>query len=181
VSRDPNAITHFSALTPIRPAERELLGAYLRELPDGARSPFRRLCRTHLARWVIIDQVKRDFPGAPRAPRPLRMRYLLYTSTFNGDVREHLEELRLRAGAQTDAIWGHCVGYPGRRRRAAFHRYFRHNRLPTTLGFAAYESTIDQVRTALEVRDAHIPFAVRAQHLRDEDLQAAFLEHFGIS
>nr|BFE71964.1 hypothetical protein GCM10020092_052650 [Actinoplanes digitatis] len=84
-------------------------------------------------------------------------------------------------GAETDAIWGHCIGYPGRRRRASFHRYFRHNRLPTTLSFAAYQSTIVEVRTALEVRDAHIPFAVRAQSLRDEDLQAAFIEHFGIS
>lgn len=120
-------------------------------------------------------------PGAPPTPRPLRMQYLLFTSTFNGELGEHLEELRLRAGAETDAIWGHCIGYPGRRRRASFHRYFRHNRLPTTLSFAAYQSTIVEVRTALEVRDAHIPFAVRAQSLRDEDLQAAFIEHFGIS
>jgi hypothetical protein len=181
MNRDPNAITHLSVLTPIRPGNEVSLATYLTTLPRGAQSPFRRLSRTHLARWVIIDQIKLDFPGAPWPPRPLRMQYLLFTSTFNGGAPGHLEEMRVRVGVEADVLWGHCIGYPGSRRRAPFHRYFRHNRLPTTLEFAAYQSTVADIHTALKVRAAHVEFAVLAQRLRHEDLQAAFIQHFGIS
>ena len=78
-----------------------------------------------------------------------------------------------------DAVWGHCVGYPGYQQPAGFRRYLLHNRLPVHRWFAAYDASVREVGNALEVRRRHAGFAARTQQLDDLDLQAAFLAEFG--
>jgi hypothetical protein len=107
------------------------------------------------------------------------MRYLLFTSTFNGTVPAYLEELRTGLGAEADDVWGHCVNYPGHHRAAPFRRYLLHNSLPVHLWFAAYQATVPEVRTALDLRERHIAFARRVQGKDDKALLAAYVEEFG--
>jgi len=145
-----------------------------RDGPD----PFARMSSTHFARWVILDRLGADIPGRRRRARPLRMQYLLFTSTAHSPIDEQIEELRLRLGPEADAVWGHCVGYPGHHRRVAFHHYLRHNSLPVPQQFDAYDATVPEVRAALKLRERHIAFADAVQKMDDAQLQLAFLRRF---
>ena len=52
-----------------------------------------------------------------------------------------------------DAVYAHCVAYPGTADGDGFHRYFRHNQIETTFPFSAYpDATVPDVREALELR-----------------------------
>jgi hypothetical protein len=170
--------TPLTVLTPVRPGEERALATHLDGLHSGGQELFSRMSSTHFARWVVLDRLGADVPGRRRRARPLRMRYLLFTSTANSPVDEQLEELRLRLGPEADAVWGHCVGYPGHHRRVAFHRYLRHNSLPVPQQFAAYDATVPEVCAALDLRDRHISFAREAQGMDDVGLQQAFLRRF---
>lgn len=171
--------TPMTVLTPVLPGDEPALAADLAGLPRGRSSPFRRLPGTHFARWVVIDGVPSDFPGAPWPPAPLRMHYLLYTSTFNSPVEDHVEELRVHLGAEADRVWGHCVGYPGSAAREAFHRYLAHNALRVRQWFPAYSATVAEVHRALDLRERHIALADRLQRVDDgKELLAGFTEAF---
>jgi hypothetical protein len=164
-------------LTPILPGEEAALSAQLTAMAEGE-DVFGRLSSTHFARWVVLDRLGADIPGRCRRTRPLRMHYLLFTCTANSSIDDQMEELRLRLGPEVDAVWGHCVGYPGHHRRVAFHRYLRHNSLPALQRFAAYDASVPEIRAALKLRDRHIAFARESQGLDDADLQQAFRRRF---
>jgi hypothetical protein len=171
--------THpLTVLTPVHPGREPALGDCLGRLPPGAAGPFERVPGTHVARWVLIRRIVSDYPGAPVPPAPLRMQYLLFTSTFDGSVDHHVEGIRTRMAAEADGVWGHCVGYPGSADRAGFHAYLRHNSLPVNRRFAAYDASVPHIRAALRLRERHIAFAPTAQDLPDDQLRRAFLEQF---
>jgi hypothetical protein len=168
----------LTVLTPILDGHLEELSAHLDALPGGDASPLARVPGTHLARWVVIDQVKyqghgqrhRDSLDAPR---------LLFTSNLDGDVDAYLERLRTALGDDADAVWGHCRGYPGHRDRAGFARWLRAHELESALFFAAYGGhTVEQVHADLDKRSRLIAFALEAQGLEPADLKARFLERF---
>jgi hypothetical protein len=179
VTRRRATATPLTLLTPIRAGEESELAAYLAQVPRGEDSPFRRLPRTHFARWVIVDQLHRDYPGAPVPGEPLAASYLMFTSTFDGTVREYVEELRIRLGVEADGVWGHCIKYPGRRRQGPFRRYLLHNRVPVHLSYAAYDATVAEVRAATDLRNRHVALARRVQGMDDLELQKAFRAEFG--
>ena len=179
MKRSPTAATPLTVLAPVRPGEEAELTAALDRMPRGEQSPFARLSSTHFARWVVVGEPGAEFPGAPWPARRLRMRYLLFTSTFNGTVRDYLEELRVRLGPEADGVWGHCVNYPGYHRAARFRRYLRHNSLPVHMWYPAYQATVPEVRTALDLRNRHIAFARYAQGRDDKELLVAYVERFG--
>ena len=107
------------------------------------------------------------------------MQYLLFTSTANRPPEQHVEDLRTGLRGDADAVWGHCVGYPGHQRAADFCRYLLHNRLPVHRWFAAYDATVREVGDALDLRRRHAEFAAQTQTLDDLDLHKAFLAEFG--
>jgi hypothetical protein len=169
-------MTLLNLLTPIVAGKESALETHLAAMPaDGL---FARLEIVHFARWVIIGQLRSDFPGAPRRKRPLRMKYLLFSSGFNGSDTDFFEELRLTVGPAVDEVWKHCVNYPGSARRVEFHQYLRHNSLPIRQRFIGYDATVSQVRAALSLRREHIEFAQAAQSLPDDELQQEFLRRF---
>ena len=111
-------MTLLNVLTPIPAGRESALDTKLASLPaDGL---FARVEMVHFARWVIIGQLRSDFSGAPRRRRPLRMKYLLFSSGFNGADTDFFEELRLTVGPAVDEVWNHCVNYPGSARRVEF-------------------------------------------------------------
>ena len=57
-----------------------------------------------------------SYQGPPQKRETLRSSHLLFTSTFDGDLDPYLDAICERIGAEADAWWGHCVGYPGTRR-----------------------------------------------------------------
>lgn len=168
----------LTVLTPILDGHVPELTAHLEALPEGQESPMARVPGTHLARWVVIDQVKYQGHGQRRRDALTSAR-LLFTSNFDGPLDAYLETLRTSLGADADAVWDHCRGYPGHEDKAGFADYLRGHALEAALFFAAYGGhTLEQVRTNLAARARLIEFALGAQGLGAADLKARFQEAF---
>jgi hypothetical protein len=148
-------------------------------LGDGPTSPLSRVAGTHLARWVIIGDVVYEGPGQRRVDHLAHGR-LLFSSNFDGGLLAYLERLRAGLGETADAIWGHCVGYPGHADGEAFAAYLRAHQVDCSLFFAAYGGrTVEEVTHSLATRHAVIDFALRAQGMANVELRDTFLEAFG--
>jgi hypothetical protein len=166
-------------LTPIRPGEEDALRAFLDGLRDAGsaqRSPLARLPRTHVGRWLILD----DMPHDPAAPHDhLDLPYLLFTSAFDGDLESYLDELVEELAGEAQEIWGRCVGCPDPASGPALKRYLKHNQLDAGFFFAAYpRATVADVTRALDKRERLIAFAVRTQGMAAAELQQAFVAEF---
>ena len=167
----------LTVLTPVLPERVNALAAHLDALGSGDRSPLVRVPGTHLARWVIIDNVV--YEGPPQARENLAAPRLLFTSNFDGSLDPYLEVLRTGLGEDADAIWGHCPGYPGRAEPRAWAGWFRAHQVDSALFFAAYgDQTVGEVRANLELRSRLMRFALEAQGLAPEQLQARFQTEF---
>lgn len=181
-------------LTPVRAGAEGELSAQLKGLGVGDESPLAKLPYVHFARWVVIDQLKTDWPGAPVPPPRLESQYLLFTASVTAPAEDHvtptegryiqrlpesfLYELCTRIPIDADAIWRHCVGYPGIFDADAIVRYLARSQLETSLFHVGYaDVTVDEVRQALAARDALVIFARDHQREPDaEKLQQAYLE-----
>ncbi len=171
--------TPVAVLTPVLPGREVDLVGHLGDMREEP-SPFAALESTHVARLVVIGQV-RTIAGMKKVKRPLRMRYLLFTAVANSPADVFLEELRSTSGPAVDEVWNHCVRYPGHRDETRFHEYMRQNSVDAQQTFRAYDATVSEVRTALALRRRHLSFARKAQALPSSEIHDAFLKHFGLS
>ena len=168
---------YFQALTAILPGRSDALREYLESLPLGAESPLARIGQAHFGRWVIIPYVVNEDRQEFRDT--LKNEYLLFASDFTGELDAFLDALCTEMATEADAIWGHCVGYPGTGDRAAFKRYMQHNQIETSAPVGKYaEHDIEEVREALDLRERLIRFAIRAQSLDAAELQEAYRREF---
>lgn len=184
----------LTLLTPIRPGAEADLAAHIRGLGVGEKSPLAKLPYVHFARWVVIDQLKTDWPGAPSPPPLLKSQYLLFTASVTAPTEENvkpsekryserlpesfLHELRARIPDEVDAIWGHCLGYPGISDAGAFVRYLARSQLETSRFYVGYpDVTVNEVRHALAARGKLVAFVRDHQGEHDaERLQQAYLQ-----
>jgi hypothetical protein len=167
----------LTVLAPIVEGRKAEVAARLDALGDGDASPLARVPGTHIARWVVINDVVFQDEGQRRRDRlPPR---LLFSSNFDGDLDAYLEGLRTGMADDADAIWSHCVGYPGHRDGPAFAAWMRAHQLEAALFFAAYGGqTVDQVHANVAQRRTLLDFALHAQGLAPADLKARFMETF---
>ncbi len=168
-------------LTPIRPGEEDALRAYLEGLGgagdgDGERSPLARLPRTHVGRWLILD----DLPHDPAASHDhLDLQYVLFTCAFDGDLDSYLDELVGALVPEAREIWGRCVGCPEPAAGPPLKRYLRHNQLDAGFFFAAYsESTVADVLRALDKRTRLAAFVLRTQGMAPAEVRERFVAEF---
>jgi len=166
------------AVTLLTPIQRSLgpdLARHLKGLGIGPESPLARVPSVHFARWLVIDQLKTDWGGAPSPPPRLNSEYLLFTASVTvpeGEVGRALAwflgDLHGRIGPEADRIWRHCVGYPGLEDRDAFVAYLAKSQIETALFHVGYPDVgVDEIRRALAVRDALVTFARDHQGDRD--------------
>jgi hypothetical protein len=167
----------LTVLTPIEHGREEALAEYLDTLGDGDASPLARVPGTHLARWVVIGQVKQQ--KGQRRRDALKAPRLLFTSNFDGPLDAYLETLRTGLAGDADAIWGNCPGYPGHQDAAAFAAWFRSHQVESALFFGAYgEQTVGDVHRNVAIRTELIDFALDTRGLEPAALKAQFLERF---
>lgn len=167
----------LTVMTPILRGHESALARHLDATPSGERSPLARVGGTHFARWVVMDNLV--YEGGKQRRDRLRAGRLLFTSNFDGELGPYLEALRSGLGADADAIWGHCAGYPGYAGAVPFARYMRAHQIGSSMFFAAYgERTVEQVRSDLTLREHLMGFALGTQGMGPEQLQAAFREAF---
>ncbi len=133
-----NNIMELTAIAPLRPGGADQLRALFadrkRREAKGEKSPIEQIQRIHYARWVIID-------GGER---------LLFTSNFDGELGDYLEEFAERDEAPLNAIFGACIGWPGAKPVAGFIKYVRDHQVPATYYYAAYPRyTVKEVKRGL--------------------------------
>lgn len=176
----------ITLLTPVRAGQESALRDDIAALGIGEDSPLSRLPSVHFARWLLIERLRTDWPGAPVPPPRLRSAYLLFTANVTAPdddwsarmPHSFLTELRTRIGPDADTLWGHCLGYPGRGDADAFGRYLAASQVETSLFHVGYpDVTVDQVRARLAARDSLIAFCLEHQDDPDDAaVHRAYLE-----
>ena len=138
----PGLVAALTVWTPILPGHDAELEAVLDAMPAGSDSPAARIEWTHLARWLIVPQLVHQ--GAPMKADGLASSYLVFTAAFDGAKETYIEALRTRLADECDAIWAHCVGYPGSADAARFADYLRQNELRNRLFISTYPDATDK-------------------------------------
>jgi hypothetical protein len=150
---------------------------YLATLPTGEQSPFAIAPGTHLARLVVMDDV--IYVGAPACEEHLKSKYLVFETNCDSDLPEYINGLAERVPEHLDAVWSHCVGYPGAADKKALIAYMLACQIDTTFFFAAVnDKTVPEALRALLTQRAVTDFIVRHQGMAKTDparLQAEFV------
>ena len=148
---------------------------YLATLPTGEDSPFAIAPGTHLARLVVMDDV--IYVGMPACEEHLKSKYLVFESNCDGDLDAYLSGLAASIPENLDAIWKHCVGYPGAANRQAFIHYMKACQLDTTFFFAAVnDKSVPETLRALQNQTAVADFIATHQGVDPATLQREFIQ-----
>ena len=178
MTTDPTGRAYaLTILCPIIPGHEVPLRDHLARLGRGARSPLAALRGTHFARWIVFDRP--DHSGGLPEPGVQRSSHLLFDSCLDGDRDAYLEAMRTGMSADVDAVWQHCVGYPGSSDAREFAAYFRRHHVDARLFLAAYPvASVHEVRSSLALRQRLIDFALVTQGFDAPALLAAYRQAF---
>src|SRR3954452_12023527 len=131
------------------------LEAYLSALARGEESPFARLPMLHIARVQLFRELVHQGPRQRRTD-VLENAHLVFTSTIDGDLDPYLDALAARV-PECDEWWGACAGYPGR--GPGLKAWVRSIQAePGLFTSSMPNATVEQVRTALSLRERVIDF-----------------------
>jgi hypothetical protein len=159
-------LTGLNVAAPLRVGADADARAAIEQLPDDARSPFARLGTVHFARWVVFEQT-------PRAD----VTTLWFSATFDGTLARFVSGLARHMPGELDAVFAHCVDWPGARDRDALERWMRARRVPIAYFLAAYpDATLPQITRALARQRALAKLAVDARGMDGAQLRSAFAE-----
>jgi hypothetical protein len=148
---------------------------YLSQLPRDCRSPFAQLSSTYLARLVVMDDVV--FVGHPACEEHLKSRYLIFETSFDGDLDTYLRRMVTETKEFVEAVWQHCVGFPGTKDVGAFLAYMKQCQIETTFFFAdVNDRTVETTLNALKTQAALAHFMDKHQGMPPAELQRAFGE-----
>jgi hypothetical protein len=149
------------------------LRVYLQNMPRDARSPFAKVSGTHICRLVVMDDVV--FVGHPAKEEHLRSKYLIFNSNLYGGLDAYLEEMARKIPEVVNAIWSHCVGYPGVDDPLAFAAYMKKCQIETTFFFADVNNkTVEQTLRALQTKVEFTAFIEQNQGQSPAALQREF-------
>jgi hypothetical protein len=171
-------------LTPITDGQGCALAETLQNLGLTGPSPLSNLPYVHFGRWVMIDDLKTDWPGAPKPTPRLLSQYLLFSASVTAPegkrytLESFLRELYEKMEQDANAIWSHCLKYPSPPSSDAFVSYLRRSSVKAGLFYACYaDTTVDEIRGALALRDNFTRFARDHQRTTDAAaLRRAYLE-----
>jgi hypothetical protein len=130
------SVVRQRALTVVAPISSGNEAAADQWLRDNRRSLQRALERsttTHFARWVLLP------PTLDEAGRSIGEQHLLaFESNFDGELQEHVADLRAALGQLFDGAFAHVEGYPGSENLAALAEFFRSASLRTAAFYIAH-------------------------------------------
>ncbi len=167
----------LTVISRILPGHEEELRTYIESLPRGPDSPLARLDTLHFSRLHILAEL--EYQGKPQKPDRLNHGHLVFTSSFDGELRPYLASIRELLAPEADAWWGHCAGYPGTADRTAFERWVREHQVDSALFASAHpHASVAEVHECLDLRERLLDFAAVAQGLDAATLQRRFQEAF---
>lgn len=174
-------ISGLTVLSPVKIAphlcvwHEEQLRGVLKEMGRDERSPFAQIRNTHLCRLQLLEDVV--FMNNPAKYEQLASSYLIFEANVDGDAEPYFESMARHAPGEVEAIWSHCVGYPGVKEPRKFAAYMRRCQLTTTFYFAdVNDKTVGDVMRALKVKVMLGDFVAENQLKRGAELKAAFQE-----
>jgi len=110
----------LTVVAPITLGKEEALDAWLRDSRRELQRALARSSTTHFARWVILP------PTPDEDGRYIGERHLLaFESNFDGELTDHVADLRRALGPMLDDAFRDAEGYPGSDDVAELARYFR--------------------------------------------------------
>jgi hypothetical protein len=146
---------------------------YLGHLARDHKSPFAQISSTYLARLVVMDDVV--YVGAPACEEHLKSRYLIFETNLDGDLDTYLTRMAQETPEFVEAVWKHCVGFPGTSDIAAFVAYMKKCQIATTFFFADVNNrTVQQSLKALQTQSALAHFIEKHQGRPPAELQRKF-------
>jgi hypothetical protein len=146
---------------------------YLGHLARDHKSPFAQISSTYLARLVVMDDVV--YVGAPTCEEHLKSRYLIFETNLDGDLDTYLTRMAQETPEFVEAVWKHCVGFPGTSDIAAFVAYMKKCQIATTFFFADVNNrTVQQSLKALQTQSALAHFIEKHQGRPPAELQREF-------
>ncbi len=130
------SVVRHQALTVIAPIEagkHEALDAWLRDAKRELQRSLSRSTTTHFARWVILP------PSQDEDGRVVGEQHLLaFESNFDGELAEHVADLRACLGPMLDESFRYVQGFPGSEDAAELARFFREASLRTAAYYIAH-------------------------------------------
>ena len=147
---------------------------YLATLPTGPESPFAIAPGTHLCRLVVMDDV--IYVGMPACEDHLKSKYLIFETNCDTDLDAYITGLAKSIPQHLDAIWSHCIGYPGAANLPQLLQYMKTCQLTTTFFFAAVNnSTVTESLRALQTQRAIADFIATRQGMDPAQIQRDFI------
>ncbi len=172
---DPNKYGTAYGLTsmiPIVAGQEDALEAHLKSL-DPLDSPLKRLSQLHFSRLNVIRDLV--YQGPPQVPESLDSAYLIFTTSHDGELEPLLRDIATLLGGEADAIFGHCVGYPGVADPGAFAAWITTHRKANGYLLTPWPfKRVEDIQEALRVQDGFAGLVERSGRLDDAELQAAF-------
>jgi hypothetical protein len=130
------SIVRQQALTVVAPValgQEVVLDAWLRENKRELQRALSRSSTTHFARWVLLP------PTPDEEGRPIGERHLMaFETNFDGDLREHVADLRAALGPLLDHAFRGVEGYPGCDNLADLAAFFRGSSLRAAAFYIAH-------------------------------------------
>lgn len=109
------------------------LDAWLRDNKRDLQRALERSTTTHFARWVLLP------PTLDEAGRRLGERHLLaFETNFDGELSEHVADLRATLGALLDGAFRGVIGYSGHENLADLSAFFRESSLRAAAFYMAH-------------------------------------------
>lgn len=160
-----------TVLTPIKPGQTKALRDVLAAFPLEADSPLHTVPDVHFARWVVIDQVRTNWLGAPKRPSRLNSAYLLFSADLtapanraDGLPETFFRDLARRIPGPSEEVWGKCRGFPGVRPVDDFVEYLLRSQIDMGLYYAAFpDATPVEIERALIIRRELAQFVLEHQ------------------
>jgi hypothetical protein len=124
------ALTLVAAIVAGREVE---LDTWLRDNKRALQRALERSSTTHFARWVMLP------PSQDEDGQALGQRHLLaFESNFDGQLDQHVADLRVALGSLLDGAFAHAEGYPGSADAAALEQFFRRGALRAAAFYVAH-------------------------------------------
>lgn len=123
----------LSVVVPVASGGEIALDGWLRANKRALQRALERSTTTHFARWVLLP------PSRDERGRQVGERHLLaFESNFDGQLDEHVADLRACLGRLLDGAFAGAEGYPGAEDAARLTAYFRDRSLRAAAFYAAH-------------------------------------------
>jgi hypothetical protein len=103
--------------------------------------------------------------GTEEVPPPRFLSWLLFVTTFDGDLKAYVRHVVQTIGEDVDRIWGNCYDYPGTKDFEQFWLYARRHHINTDAFYAAYPTlTVPRIHQLRVFKDRFDDFIARTRN-----------------